>query len=114
MTQLNQQNNPLFTSNIHYSKTFEGYCESDIVYGPDLLMVMDLYYPKTTAKVTAKKMPVVIFVTGYSDSGFEKMTGMKLKDVKQYKSWAQAVAASGIIGITYSNIDPEKDIFTLL
>jgi len=61
-----------------------------------------------------KTMPVVIFVTGYPDSGFEQVTGFKLKEVQQYISWAQLFAASGITAVTYSNIDPEKDIFTLL
>ncbi len=105
-----QQKNPLFTSSINYIIDFDGHCESDMAYSSDPSLVMDIYYPKAMKKT----VPVVIFVTGYPDPGFKQMTGMKLKEVQQYISWAQLFASSGIAAITYSNINPEKDILTLL
>ncbi len=110
MSHSNQQKNPLFTSSIYYTVDFDGHYKSDLVYGNDPSLVMDIYYPKEMNN----PVPVVIFVTGYPDPGFEQMIGMKLKEVQQYISWAQLFATSGIAAITYSNIEPEKDIFTLL
>lgn len=110
MSHSTQNTNPLFTSKIHYPVDFDGHCESNVSYGVDPSLVMDIYYPKSMKS----RVPVVIFVTGYPDFGFEQMTGMKLKDVQQYISWAQLFATSGIAAITYSNVNPEKDIFTLL
>ncbi|MFD2177824.1 alpha/beta hydrolase [Veronia pacifica] len=104
------QSNPLFTSRINYPIELDGHCEKDIVYGTDPSLVMDIYYPKALKS----RVSLVIFVTGYPDPGFQQMTGMKLKEVQQYISWAQLFAASGIAALTYSNVDPKKDIFTLL
>ncbi|MDP2573651.1 alpha/beta hydrolase [Vibrio penaeicida] len=110
MSHSTQNTNPLFTSRIHYPVNFDGHCESNISYDEDPSLVMDVYYPNSLKSCA----PVVIFVTGYPDFGFEQMTGMKLKDVQQYISWAQLFTASGIAAVTYTNVNPEKDIFTLL
>ncbi|CCN80881.1 putative Esterase/lipase [Vibrio nigripulchritudo SFn27] len=110
MSNSTQNINPLFTSRIHYPVNFDGHCESNIPYDVNPSLVMDIYYPKSMKSC----VPVVIFVTGYPDFGFEQMTGMKIKQVQQYISWAQLFAASGIAAITYKNVNPEKDIFTLL
>jgi acetyl esterase/lipase len=48
----------------------------------------------------------VIFVTGFSDLGAEKMLGSRFKDMGSFVSWAQLVAVSGLVGITYANRDP--------
>ncbi|WP_200768505.1 alpha/beta hydrolase [Vibrio nigripulchritudo] len=110
MSDSTQNTNPLFTSRIHYPVNFDGCCESNIPYDVDPSLVMDIYYPKSMKS----RVPVVIFVTGYPDFGFEQMMGMKIKQIQQYISWAQLFAASGIAAITYTNVNPEKDIFTLL
>ncbi|NRD73899.1 hypothetical protein HQQ94_11770 [Shewanella sp. VB17] len=110
MTKLNQQNNPLFTSKINYPISFDGCVKSNLPYSTDPLLVMDIYYPGKRSTPA----PVVILVIGYPDQGFEQMTGLKIKEVQQYISWAQLFAVSGTTAITYSNIEPEKDIFTLL
>lgn len=75
-------------------------------------LFMDIYYPDNTKPNKLK--PAIIFVTGYPDPGFKAMTGYKLHEVEQYISWSRFMAASGIIAITYTNIDPEKDVKALL
>jgi len=105
-----QQKNPLFTSSINYAIDFDGHCESNIVYGIDPALVMDIYYPKQLNK----PIPAVILVTGYPDPGFEQATGMKLKEVAQYISWAKLFTSKNIAAITYANLNPEEDILTLL
>jgi AraC family transcriptional regulator len=71
---------------------------------------MDLYSPPDS---TAAKLPAVIFVTGYSDLGAEKMLGCKLKEMECYISWGKLVAASGLRAITYVNHDPVRNIGAL-
>ena len=45
-------------------------------------------------------------MTGFADAGAEKMFGSKFKDMGSFVSWAQLVAASGLVGITYANREP--------
>jgi acetyl esterase/lipase len=67
-------------------------------------LTMDVYYPPD-AKAGART-PAVIFVTGFSDLGAEKMLGSRFKDMGSFVSWAQLVAVSGLVGITYANREP--------
>jgi hypothetical protein len=69
------------------------------------VLTMDLYYPPDST--AAAGAPAVIFVTGFSDVGAEQMIGSKFKDTGAFVSWAQLVAASGLVGITYANRMPE-------
>lgn len=78
----------------------------------DPALTMDLYYPPDT-KITAR-IPAVVFVSGYPDPGFEKMVGCKFKEMGSYISWGQLTAVSGIVAITYTNIEPAADVKTLL
>jgi hypothetical protein len=73
-------------------------------------LTMDLYYPFDFQATAA---PAVIFVTGFSDLGAEKMLGAKFKDMGAFVSWAQLVAASGLVGITYANTKPH-DVYDVL
>jgi len=75
-------------------------------------LTMDVYYNKDANHEALK--PVVIFVTGYPDPGFSAITGLKLKEVAQYISWAKLIAASGFIALTYTNVDPVIDLNSLL
>jgi dienelactone hydrolase len=74
-------------------------------------LVLDLYLPRESAP--AARIPAVIFVSGYPDPGFQTMLGCRFKDVGQYVSWGQLVAASGLAAITYSNREP-KDVHALV
>ena len=52
-------------------------------------------------------------MTGFSDLGAEKMLGSKFKDLRSFVSWAQLVAISGFVGITYANNEP-GDVYEVL
>ena len=67
-------------------------------------LTMDLYYPPDSK--AGARTPAVIFVTGFSDRGAEQMLGSKFKDMGSFVSWAQLVAVSGLVGITYANREP--------
>jgi len=67
-------------------------------------LTMDLYYPPNSN--AGDRTAAVIFVTGFSDLGAERMLGSKFKDMGSFVSWAQLVAASGLVGITYANREP--------
>jgi hypothetical protein len=71
----------------------------------------DVYYPPG-APVGAR-IPAVVFVTGFSDAGAQKMFGCRLKDLPSYVSWAQLTAASGLAAITYANEEPAADVHTV-
>jgi acetyl esterase/lipase len=73
---------------------------------------MDIYYPPDRTKEDG--LPAVVFVSGYSDPGFERMVGCKLKDMESYISWGQLTAASGLVAVTYTNTDPAVDIQSVL
>jgi hypothetical protein len=74
-------------------------------------LAMDLYYPPDAR--AGARTPAVIFVTGFSDPGAEKMLGSKFKDMGSFVSWAQLVAISGLVGITYANSEP-RDVHDVL
>jgi acetyl esterase/lipase len=73
---------------------------------------MDIYYPPDWK--SGARIPAVVFVAGYSDVGFHKMLGCKLKEMESYVSWGQLTAASGLVAITYTNREPTADIHALL
>ena len=74
-------------------------------------LTMDVYYPPG---VMAGAVPAVIFVLGFPDAGAQRMLGCKFKELGSYISWAKLVAASGLVGITYSTSEPATDVFELL
>ena len=67
-------------------------------------LTMDLYYPPDSK--SGAGTPAVIFVTGFSDVGAERMLGSRFKDIGSFVSWARLVAASGLVAITYANKEP--------
>ena len=75
-------------------------------------LTMDLYYPPDAK--SGARIPTVVFVSGYSDVGFQKMLGCKLKEMGSYISWGQLTAASGLVAITYSATEPITDLHALL
>jgi hypothetical protein len=74
-------------------------------------LTIDLYHPPDLKSGT--QIPAVVFVTGYSDIGAEKMLGTKFKEMGSFVSWAQLVAVSGLIGVTYANREP-GDVYDVL
>src|SRR5262245_39884243 len=73
----------------------------EVAYGDGV--AIDLYAPPGASG----RLPAVVFVIGYPDPGCEQIFGCKLKDSVSYQSWARLVAASGMIGVTYSNRTPD-------
>jgi hypothetical protein len=81
----------------------------DIAYGTsaDDRRTMDIYYPPNA--IDSNRYPAVVFVTGFSDSGARTMLGRTFKEMGSFTSWAELVAVSGLLGITYENVDPIAD-----
>jgi len=75
-------------------------------------LTMDLYYPPDSTG--GARTPAVVFVTGFSDAGAQKMFGCVLKEMGSYVSWAQLAAASGMVAVTYTNHDPAADAHTAI
>jgi len=86
----------------------------DVEYGATdaAALTMDLYYPPEAAR--GARTAAVVFVTGYSDVGAQKMLGCRFKDMASYVSWGRLAAASGMVGITYVNREPAADALAVL
>jgi hypothetical protein len=72
-------------------------------------LTFDLYRPSTDAV-----LPIVLFVTGYSDLGMRAFVGCDAKDMQSYVDWGHLIAASGLATITYTTSAPETDVYELL
>ena len=75
-------------------------------------LTMDLYYPPDST--SGERRPAVMFVTGFSDTGAQRMLGCKQKEMGSYISWAQLASASGLVAITYANAEPAADALSVL
>jgi dienelactone hydrolase len=75
-------------------------------------LTMDIYYPPDSQ--SGARIPAVIFIAGYPDLGFQRIVGCKFKEMGAYISWGQLTAASGLVAITYTNLEPATDIYALL
>jgi dienelactone hydrolase len=74
---------------------------------------MDLYLPPGAE--SGARLPAVLFVIGYSDLGAQRLLGCRFKEMESYISWGRLVAASGMVGITYSTgQDPAADVDAVL
>jgi hypothetical protein len=75
-------------------------------------LTMDIYYPPDFK--SGARTPAVVIVTGYPGLGFEKIIGCKFKEMGSTVSWGQLIAASGLVAIAYTNIEPAADLHALL
>ncbi len=75
-------------------------------------LALDLYQPAPPKEDSHP--PVVVFITGYPDPGFQAKLGCPQKDMGSYVSWAQLTAMSGIAAVTYVNRDPAADAHAVL
>jgi acetyl esterase/lipase len=75
-------------------------------------LTIDVYSPPGTT--AASRLPVVVFVIGYSDVGAVQRLGCPFKEVESYVNWAQLIAASGMVAILYQNEEPGADVRTVL
>jgi hypothetical protein len=77
------------------------------------MLTLDIYYPPEAQ--SGARLPAVIFVVGYSDLGAQALLGCKFKEMDSFISWAQLVARSGVVAITYSTgREPGADVHALL
>lgn len=76
------------------------------------VLTMDVYYPPQFKG--GARIPAVVIVAGYPDAGFERVVGCKFKELGSSISWAQLMAASGVVAITYTNREPAADLHALL
>jgi hypothetical protein len=105
---------PANTASAHANSATENIeVRKDLVYcaDKDTPLTMDIYYPPGSE---GKVQAAVVLVTGFPDPGYKALFGTQLKEAEQYQSWGELIAASGMVAITYSNTEPETDIFTLL
>lgn len=75
-------------------------------------LTMDIYGPPD-ARIDAP-LPAVVVVAGYPDSGVERFLGCRFKEMESSISWAQLMATSGLMAITYTNREPASDLSALL
>jgi hypothetical protein len=75
-------------------------------------LTMDLYYPPDPPR--GARTPAVIVVAGYPDAGFQKFVGCPFKEMAATVSWARLMAASGLVGIAYTNREPAADCLAVL
>jgi hypothetical protein len=64
------------------------------------LLTLDLYRPPDVPD--GARLPVVVFVSGFSDLGAQAWLGCKFKEMESFISWARSTAASGLAAITYA------------
>jgi dienelactone hydrolase len=74
-------------------------------------LTMDGYYPPDAA--SGARLPAVIVVQGYLPRKPNPL-GCKFKEMEWSVSWGQLIAASGIVAIFYTNLEPEADLRALL
>jgi len=74
-------------------------------------LAFDIYYPPPA--MMSGPAAAVILVTGYPDRGARKVFGAAFKDMSAFMSWARALAATGLVAITYENDEP-ADVHLLL
>jgi hypothetical protein len=86
----------------------------DLVYrnAADGPLTLDVYAPE--GAIAETPLPAVVLVAGYNDAGYQKMLGVKFKEMAMSVSWSQLIAASGLIAITYTNREPAADLDALL
>jgi acetyl esterase/lipase len=75
-------------------------------------LTCDVYYPPDAT--SAERRPAVLMVLGYSDAARPHVFGRTFKAMGSTVSWAQLIAASGMVAIAYSNREPVEDVGMVL
>jgi dienelactone hydrolase len=75
-------------------------------------LTLDVYAPARRTPSVA--LPAIVLVAGYSDIGYESITGCRFKDMAMSTSWARLVSSFGMIAVTYGNARPAEDLDALL
>lgn len=72
---------------------------------------MEIYQ---AVRPAADPLSVVAIITGFPDPGFEQKLGCKFMEMEWTISMARLIAASGMVAITHSNLEPEADALALM
>jgi len=75
-------------------------------------LTIDVYAPARRSPSVA--LPAIVLVAGYSDIGYETVTGCRFKDMAMSTSWAKLVASFGMAAVTYGNARPKEDLEAVL
>jgi hypothetical protein len=78
-------------------------------------LTIDLYSPHDSS--AGVLLPAVVFVIGYSEAGIgmpKALDWPRFKDWAMLASWGELVAASGMIGVVYTNREPTVDLVAVL
>ena len=78
----------------------------------DSSLKLDIYYPPRFD--FKRKIPLIVFVFGYTNEGQLKTAKHQLRLWSPYTSWCKVVAASGMAAIVYETINPENDLKSLI
>lgn len=62
---------------------------------------LDIYSPPQSDR--GHTLPTVILISGYPDSAIKKYYGVNQKDLGLFDSWAELIAASGMIAVRYES-----------
>jgi dienelactone hydrolase len=71
-------------------------------------LTLDIYLPARLPPSVA--VPAIVLVAGYSDVGYETVTGCRFKDMAMSTTWARLVASFGLAAVTYANERPAEDL----
>jgi dienelactone hydrolase len=75
-------------------------------------LTLDVYAPARRSATVA--LPAIVLVAGYSDNGYENITGCRFKDMAMSTTWARLVSSFGMVAVTYGNSRPAEDLDALL
>ena len=75
-------------------------------------LTLDVYLPARGQSSVA--LPAIVLVAGYSDVGYQGVTGCRFKDMAMCTTWAKLVASFGMAAVTYGNERPAEDLDTVL
>jgi acetyl esterase/lipase len=75
-------------------------------------LTLDVYVP--ARRPASAALPAIVLVAGYSDSGYQTITGCRFKDMAMSTGWAKLVASFGMIAVTYGNARPAEDLDAML
>jgi hypothetical protein len=73
---------------------------------------IDLYFPPASERRT--RTPAVVLITGFADAGARRMLGCTFNEMGAFVSWAELLAASGMVAVTYKNTDPIAEPYAVL
>ena len=75
-------------------------------------LTLDVYLPARRQPSVA--LPAIVLVAGYSDVGYQGVTGCRFKDMAMCTTWAKLVASFGMAAVTYGNERPAEDLEAVL